>query len=267
MDVIGTAIARLRRERGMTQEALAEVIGVSPQTVSKWETAVSCPDVALLPVLAEVFGVSIDALFGREDAGCAIRPEEAYTHLIGQVKRTIAGTVWEPGSDGPFAAALGQYERAMAADSERRSVIQGDGEVIYFREQIGVMALKRPEQGWSTLFAAPENAEVLRLLADETFRRAMQVIISRRMLCFTLPTLARAAGAADEAVLAARLEESGLFARRELMIDEAPLTYWELTGGESRLHLLYAVLTFAQELASYKSNHYCFIGDSRSYTP
>lgn len=41
MDKIAANIARLRREHGMTQEALAEVIGVSAQTISKWETRVS----------------------------------------------------------------------------------------------------------------------------------------------------------------------------------------------------------------------------------
>ena len=65
---IAASIARLRRERGMTQEALAEVIGVSPQTISKWENSTTYPDVALLPVLADVFGVSLDALFGRQSA-------------------------------------------------------------------------------------------------------------------------------------------------------------------------------------------------------
>ncbi|MBQ7306570.1 MAG: helix-turn-helix transcriptional regulator, partial [Clostridia bacterium] len=64
MTIIGETIARLRRERGMTQEALAESMGVSSQTISKWENSTTCPDVSLLPVLADFFGVSVDDLYG-----------------------------------------------------------------------------------------------------------------------------------------------------------------------------------------------------------
>ena len=63
------------------------------------------------------------------------------------------------------------------------------------------------------------------------------------------------------------LQISRLFSRRELMIDEAPLVYYELTQGESKLHLIYAVLAFAQELMTYESIHYCFIGNSQYFTP
>lgn len=60
---MGDNISRLRRGIGMTQEMLAYRLGVSAQAVSKWERQLSCPDVSLLPVMAEVFGVSIDDLF------------------------------------------------------------------------------------------------------------------------------------------------------------------------------------------------------------
>ncbi|MBO7405374.1 MAG: helix-turn-helix transcriptional regulator, partial [Clostridia bacterium] len=59
-------IAALRKEKGLTQEELAQVFGVTNQAVSKWESAQSCPDVALLPEIAAYFGVSVDALMGAE---------------------------------------------------------------------------------------------------------------------------------------------------------------------------------------------------------
>lgn len=61
---IGAALRRLRSEKGITQEELAREIGVSFQAVSKWETGTTTPDVALLPVLAAYFGITIDTLFG-----------------------------------------------------------------------------------------------------------------------------------------------------------------------------------------------------------
>ena len=263
---IAASIARLRRERGMTQEALAEVIGVSPQTISKWENNTTYPDIALLPVLADVFGVTIDVLYGREMQQ-SLLPENAIDNVIEHARRTFVGVCYNPELDGKFEAQLAQYKKVMQADPRHRSVIENDRDVLYFREKLGVLALRKPEDGWSSLFSHTENADLLRLLADEDFRRAMQVIISRRMLNFTLPSLAKMAEVEDAEHLGVMLEASQLFAQRALLIDEVPLTFYELTQGESKLHLLYAVLAFAQELMTYEGVHYCFIGNSQYFTP
>ena len=63
---INEQIAVLRKKKGMTQEQLATVLGVTNQSVSKWESGQCCPDIGLLPRLAEYFGVSMDELFGIE---------------------------------------------------------------------------------------------------------------------------------------------------------------------------------------------------------
>ena len=60
---IGNKIRELRKQRGITQEQLAESIGISFQAVSKWENNIALPDIALVPVLASYFGVSMDELF------------------------------------------------------------------------------------------------------------------------------------------------------------------------------------------------------------
>ncbi len=60
---IGNKIKQLRQKSSFTQEQLASKLGVSAQSVSKWENAISMPDIVLLPTLAEVFGVSVDDLF------------------------------------------------------------------------------------------------------------------------------------------------------------------------------------------------------------
>ena len=63
---MGLRIARYRKELGLTQEALAQRLGVTNQAVSKWEGDVCCPDIQLLPELADALGLSLDALFGHE---------------------------------------------------------------------------------------------------------------------------------------------------------------------------------------------------------
>ncbi len=63
-ETLGSKIAELRKKHSLTQEEFAERLGVTPQAVSKWENDVSCPDIMLLPKIAEMFGVSIDELMG-----------------------------------------------------------------------------------------------------------------------------------------------------------------------------------------------------------
>lgn len=63
---IGSTILTLRKEKNITQEELAQILGVTNQAVSKWERGGSSPDVELLPLIADYFAVSIDKLFGRD---------------------------------------------------------------------------------------------------------------------------------------------------------------------------------------------------------
>ena len=69
---MGARISERRRNKGLTQEALAKMLGVSNQAVSKWESDVCCPDIALLPQLVDALEMTLDELFGRESkAGVA----------------------------------------------------------------------------------------------------------------------------------------------------------------------------------------------------
>lgn len=63
---LGKRIAAERKRLGITQDKLAEQLGVTAQAVSKWENDLSCPDVTMLPRLAEIFGTTTDALLGME---------------------------------------------------------------------------------------------------------------------------------------------------------------------------------------------------------
>ena len=59
---LGTMIAELRKQHGMTQLELAEKMGVTDKAVSKWERDLSCPDINSIPNLAEILGVSVEEL-------------------------------------------------------------------------------------------------------------------------------------------------------------------------------------------------------------
>lgn len=69
MELIGTKIQTLRKNKNMTQAQLAQVLAVSSQSVSKWENHLSAPDISLLPIIARFFGITMDELFNyRLDA-------------------------------------------------------------------------------------------------------------------------------------------------------------------------------------------------------
>lgn len=64
--MINEKIAELRKRKNITQEELARALGVTNQAVSKWESSQCCPDISLIPEIADYFGVTTDELFGHD---------------------------------------------------------------------------------------------------------------------------------------------------------------------------------------------------------
>ena len=65
---IGEKIRTLRLQQKMTQEQLADRLGVSYQSISRWENGITYPDIEFLPSIANYFSVSLDFLMGQDDA-------------------------------------------------------------------------------------------------------------------------------------------------------------------------------------------------------
>ena len=81
---IGNNIKTFRKNKGFTQEELADLLNVTPQAVSKWESENSLPDVSMLIPLAQVLGVSTDALLGYD----SLSENEA---VVSRVRETVEG--------------------------------------------------------------------------------------------------------------------------------------------------------------------------------
>ena len=91
---LGKRIAFLRRQRGITQEGLANQMSVSPQAVSKWETGASYPDIAMLPQLAEYFHTTIDELLrGPQIPETRLVPEEERKDIKNMMFKVIVDSV------------------------------------------------------------------------------------------------------------------------------------------------------------------------------
>lgn len=89
---LGKRIAFLRKKKELKQEKLSEMLAVSPQAVSKWENAQSCPDINLLPGLAEILGVTVDELLSgkqEEKPLVTLLPESERKDIKNMVLRII----------------------------------------------------------------------------------------------------------------------------------------------------------------------------------
>ena len=86
-------IRTFRKQRALTQEQLAEKIGVSRQSVSKWETDSAIPDIEKLKLLAEIFEVSITELLGMECEEDTKRKDEK--ERIEHCQKEITNNIWK----------------------------------------------------------------------------------------------------------------------------------------------------------------------------
>lgn len=264
MESIGTIIARLRRERGLTQEGLAELIGVTNSTISKWENGTYAPDVFLLPVVADVFGVSIDALYGRMGPSRRVEAENMYGEGMDALLQLIARMGWSVGATQTEAQYREEYAKYAQEHPEMRSLcLRGPG-VFYLRQAMGAMLLKRPESGWRSLLTDGDAARILTLLADEEFRMALATIIERKMSTFTLSSLAKYSGVQDAARVAECLVQYDFAWERTLEADGQEVRFFEMVGTH-RLFMLFAVLVCAKEFADWQDVCWCHFGSTDWY--
>ena len=82
MILLGENLKKLRKKNDLTQEQLAEVLGVSPQAVSRWESEATYPDITMLPTIANYFDVSLDELIGMEK----IKDEKNIAEIVEKAK-------------------------------------------------------------------------------------------------------------------------------------------------------------------------------------
>jgi transcriptional regulator with XRE-family HTH domain len=113
----------LRKKMDMTQEDVSEILGVSPQTASKWERGGTYPDITLLPSLANLYNTSIDALIGMEK----INDDKAIAHAFLEGQKLLRDGKTAEAAD-VFAKALKIYPNDESLMLELALVLAIDGE-------------------------------------------------------------------------------------------------------------------------------------------
>lgn len=93
---LGKRIAMFRKEKGLKQEELADLVNLSPQAISKWENDQTCPDISLLPELARIFGVTVDELLsGKQEPAVQVLPIEERKDIKDLMLRVVVGNLVE----------------------------------------------------------------------------------------------------------------------------------------------------------------------------
>ena len=78
----GMLIAQIRKEKGLTQKQLADRIGVSNATISKWETAKGFPDISLIEPLAEALDISVSEIIAGERLESSTKTDDIISDLV-----------------------------------------------------------------------------------------------------------------------------------------------------------------------------------------
>ncbi len=182
---IGANITFYRKQLGMTQEQLSERIGVTSQAVSKWENETTNPDVTLLPGIAKVLSVDMNALFAEKREPTAGIPFEelcgaGYDALLSvflSARRAFYG-ISEPASEEEKQKRLQQYKDELRA-AERRSISVCEGDE-YSGAVMVSDAFSCVDRAYGTkdsvcLFDVRRSGEILSVLGDTDVRKVLKV--------------------------------------------------------------------------------------------
>jgi transcriptional regulator with XRE-family HTH domain len=257
---IGKQITAMRRARDMTQEQLATLIGVSAQTVSKWECGTTMPDILLLPVIAEIFETSIDALFGIEPK---IRqntlpvtdsqpPEAAYDMCLDLMWGDADATAEERRKN-----ILKFRDHLMEDRTSQSMYLQPDYKGIIVDADMALVCRLTHEEQFKTLEFI-EAARLLSALAKTDVRKIMQYQLTNNYRAFTAATAAAKCGMTEEAAENALscLVQFGYTSYQlvEMPDEEKPLEVYRLYG-EYKLMPTAVLLTLAARLADWKERY------------
>ena len=134
---IGEFLASLRKSKGYTQQEAADLLGVSNKTVSNWETGASCPDISMLPALAEIYGVTCDEivrgkriLAAEDEKTAEIKREKAMARLLNKHKTDLK-------AERPPTRKRTEYRPNRSKKSKKmRAGANAPARVLFFRRRI-----------------------------------------------------------------------------------------------------------------------------------
>ena len=257
MKTIGEKIAELRREKAITQESLASVIGVSSQAISKWENNVTMPDITLLPLIAELLGVTIDELFGLEHH--PPKKTVPYEEIPMAVYDEILKTMWQ--TENSFD--LEKHKEALNGNSGRHTgFISEIAGAVYADRDLALTYL--PDRNASLKLLEDEAAAAyLNTLSEKNVRVMIGYLCQNRAKTFTAASSSASTGLSDEEVSDAleKLHQYNMVSAMDVDIGSAEMLRAYRIFAEHKMPLLiFPLLTLAVRLSDFKECWYGFRG-------
>ncbi len=264
---IGGSITTLRKGAGMTQEELAGQLGVSAQAVSRWETGASMPDILLLPVIADVFGITVDELY------TGVRESTEQTHygfnelpelLYGELLR-LDSYAWGHADDAERLSRLAELKSRLAEGSGCLHFSIGDrGGTVLVSDEYALVHRTFGTRESLAMLEAAEGAAVLEAILDKNAVRLFRYLIENQKKIFTTAAISRRVDMSEEECQAALDKLSAANILYCTIVDgETELPVYSVSADNTKVLCIYMILRLARQVYENK----WFFGYRGSYLP
>ena len=201
---IGKNITAFRKDAGMTQEDLANQIGVSAQAVSKWETGVSMPDILLLPVIADAFGITVDEIYTGKREESEQTKHYSFNELPEMLYQSLLETdsyAWGHENEEERKKWLAELKENLADDNRCTHGFIGDrGGAVFSADDFTIIHRNFGTKDSLDILNSEDAMKVLEILMDEKVRKLFLHLLSNRKTrkLFTAAGIARKVGITEE---------------------------------------------------------------------
>lgn len=245
-------IKLLRLKNNFTQEQLADILGVTPQAVSKWETSETYPDGTLLVPLAKALGTSLDELFDNDSTDMA----SIASHIIGKLSQTPIEERFNVARDICWQIEKGLFKHSEPYQSDAYKYI---GNSSYILNDYGFTIISNGQSPFFSVFPEPKNGfgetigdgEEMRkickcLASPETMRAVILIHKNKEGFVFDAEYLAKECSISDDDIgrVTAELCELGVAGENKVNINGKQHTLYASVPS----HKLMAMFIMAHEL-------------------
>jgi len=236
---LGKNILEARKARGLTQEALGERLGMSPQSVSKWERDECLPDAALLPKLADELEITLDRLFDRKiarfaDAAAAARDwlltlegGERWREALrlGRIVQSVLMGVWEvPEFEDVITLELFDQPGSVTGVicSEEGFTFSDRRERLPF-----LLLFPEPKKGWGPCLSQDDPAFWEALAKPEVRRAVLKALAGELPECFDRAWALRHSGIEDPEATLEAMEKLGVLRSERVRVNGQQTLLWQ----------------------------------------
>lgn len=249
---IGEKIAELRRDRKMTQEGLANMIGVSAQSISKWENNVTMPDIVLLPIIADIFEVTVDELLSVKAKSKAMTVPIEETPLA--VYDAVLDTMWAWDES---IAGIEHIKSNLSKNPEQHTGFVSMTRGGVYADKSLAMTYIADSTVSAELFCNENAAAFLQVLANPDVRKILKYQFENRSVSYTVPSISTKCGISEENAKKALEWIIKYSLAQKQTVDMGTgerIDIYSHRGNHKLILLIYPLLHIAESLSDFKEN-------------